>query len=138
MPCQIPLSDQQTIARRAELLPCAADTALLKAVYANGEPIAAVARLRAEKPGRTNRRVAALTRRLLSREFEFVLRHRESLPGHRRQIATICFVQGRSMRAAARELGISFYSVRRHCDAIRALMDGQRETRGGSGSAGAA
>jgi DNA-directed RNA polymerase specialized sigma24 family protein len=132
VPCQLPLSDQQTVARRAELLPCEADTALLKAVYANGEPVAAVARLRAEKPGRTARRLASLTRRLLSREFEFVLRHRESLPGHRRQIATICFVQGRSMRGAARELGISFYSVRRHCEAIRAMIDGQRESRGGA------
>ena len=136
MPYQITLSEQQRVLSRADLLTCGADAALLKAVYGQGEPLAEVARLRQEKAGKVSRRVTALTRRLLSREVEFALRVRDSLPGQRRQVATICFVQGRSMRAAAKELGISFYAVRRQCEALRAMMDAERGGCGGVGGVG--
>lgn len=124
MPTTLPFADHETVLSRADLLPAETDAALLKAVYAKGEPIAELARLRREKPGQTRRRLTALTRRLLSREFEFVVRHRASLIGHRRSVATLCFIHGCSMREAARELGLSFHAVRRHHVAIRALMEG--------------
>jgi hypothetical protein len=126
VPYQITLSEQQRVLSRADLLTCGADAALLKAVYGQGEPLAEVARLRQERAGKVTRRVAALSRRLLSAEVEFVLRVRESLAGQRRQIATMCFVHGRSMRSVAEEQGLSFYAVRRHCEALRAMMDAER------------
>jgi hypothetical protein len=124
VPTRRSLTEQEAILSRVDLLPTESDAALLRAVYGHGQSIAELARIRKERPGRTGRRVASLTRLLLSREFEFAMRHRSSLVGHRRSVATLCFIQGRSMREAARELGISFHAVRRHCEALRALMEG--------------
>ncbi|MGP1310653.1 MAG: hypothetical protein ACTS27_10690 [Phycisphaerales bacterium] len=112
----------ETIALRAEhLLPD--DRSLARAVFADGMDAKRVAALRGERPRTVRRRVRALAERVLSREFEYVMTHRESWPRTRRLVATSCVLQGRTFREAAAHLRVSLHTVRRQMDLVRALLD---------------
>jgi DNA-directed RNA polymerase specialized sigma24 family protein len=99
------------------------DRALIRAVYADGKTAVDVARLSGADPRAVRRRVRRLTRRVLSPEYLFVLRHKDRWPAPRRRVAVACFLHGRTMRDAARQLRMPLYTVRRHCDAVHAAFE---------------
>lgn len=68
------------------------------------------------------RRVRRLVRRVLSREFLFVIHHRAGWTRSMRDVATACWIEGHSMRSAARHLSLSLHEVRRCHAAVSALM----------------
>ncbi|MFM9997044.1 MAG: hypothetical protein ACKVU4_14745 [Phycisphaerales bacterium] len=115
------------IIRRAALLP-PADGALLRLVFEDGRPVSEVCALRGGSTARgLRRRVRILVRRVLSDRFRYVLVHRDQWPTTRRRVATRCVIEGRPIRDAAAELGLSVYAVRRHKMAIDALCEGSGE-----------
>lgn len=77
------------------------------------------------------RRIRVLVRRLLDPRFEFVvhaLANTEGIPRApwsplRARVAREFYLHGRTMRAIAAETRESFYSIRRHRDAVEALFD---------------
>lgn len=117
---------EAVIRRSAWLLPD--DRALLRTVYQDGVRIASLATLRgrSESPRSLRRRVRVLVQRVLSARFTFVLRERDRWPPTRRRVAAACVLQGRTMRSAAHHLQISLHEVRRHLDAINALLSASR------------
>lgn len=74
-------------------------------------------------PRGLRRDVRATVRRILSPFFSFVTTHRDGWTGNRRQVAQLCHIDGMSLRAAARVIGISFHQIRRHDDAIRLMFE---------------
>jgi len=126
-PLDLRRRDRQDLARRiahmAEWLP-QADRALLRAVYDSGQPVADLARIAGQHPRSLRRRVRRLTARVLSSRYLFVVSHMADWPATRRKVARACVIQGLSMRAAARQLGLSLHTVRMHHAAIRALAEG--------------
>jgi DNA-directed RNA polymerase specialized sigma24 family protein len=105
----------------AESLP-QADRVLLKAVFGDGRSTAEVARMRGVSPRTVAHQVRRLSRRVLSPEFAFVVAKRRAWSRSRARVATLCFIQGCSIRDAARKTRLSFHAVRRHHDAVLALM----------------
>jgi DNA-directed RNA polymerase specialized sigma24 family protein len=96
---------------RATCLPLT-DRALLRAVYRDRQSTVELARLLGSAPRQVRRRLRRLVARVLSPEFIFVLRHRESWPRLRAEVATACILEGKSLRQAARDLDRSLTSVR--------------------------
>lgn len=113
------------VIRRAEWLR-PDERALLHAIYGDGMTASRVAELSALDARVVRRRVRQLVYRCLSELFVFVLREREGWSTRRRQVATACVLHGRSMRDAARELGVSLHTVRREMEAVRALNGARR------------
>lgn len=101
-----------------------ADRALIRAVYDQGHHVTTLGRLLGVqhdlRPLR--RRIRALTLRVLSKEFAFVLAHRDSWPTPRRRVATAYFLHGCSMRQVAQGCGLSTYAVRLHRIAVEELV----------------
>lgn len=113
-------------AAAAELPP--ADLALLTAVYADGKSAVDIAALTG-RPGdpalirSLRRRIRRLAHRVMDPKFVYVLRHAQRWPATRRKVAHATIIQGRSLRQAARHLGLSLHVIRRHHDAILALFE---------------
>jgi DNA-directed RNA polymerase specialized sigma24 family protein len=104
------LSDE-LVERAASLPP--GDRQIVLAVYRDNLRACEVARLCGREVRYVNRRVRSLVQRMLSDRFAFVLRNRSKWSATKRNIATLHFLQGMTMRETASALGVSFYSVRR-------------------------
>ena len=107
---------------RAEVLP-PSDRTLIGLVYREGFTTNTIAAMGFGPVRTVRRRVHKLVRRMLSPEFAFVALHAGDWPPTRRAVARAYFLHGLPMGEVARELGITYYAVRRHHDAIRALCD---------------
>jgi len=110
------------VLERAAHLPDA-DRALVHAVYATGTSVQALAALTRQSPRVLRRRLRSLIDRLRSREFAFVVAIAPALPPIRRAIALACYVEGRTQRDVAHDLALTQYTVRRHREAILAMID---------------
>ncbi len=108
---------------RAKWLP-AEERELIRTVYEHGRPVSELAPLLCVSPRTLRRRCRRAVSRALSEEYLFVLRHRDRWPSLMAQVATMCMVEGKSLRTAAAALGVSFHTVRRY----RALVVGLMET----------
>ncbi len=116
-----------TLIHRADLLD-AADRALLIAVYADGRSVHSLARADDPDPATLHqrsatlrRRVRRLARRLLTPTYQLVRTQSDSWPPVMVRVGRACFVQGLSMRDAARKLRLSIHTVRSLAQSIRAL-----------------
>ena len=105
------------------------ERALLEAVFGQGRSCADLARLIGVPADTVRRRVRRATKRAGSDLFAFVAMHAESWGPTRRRVAIACVLHGRSMRCAAKELGLSLHTVRRERHAIDALFE-SRASRG--------
>jgi DNA-binding NarL/FixJ family response regulator len=119
----------ERLLQRAVCLP-AADLALLRAVYRDGHSTVELARVLGSEPRHLRRRLRQVAARVLSPEFIYVLRHRDSWPPERSRVATACILHGKTFRQAARELKRSVYTVRMQYREVMAAMEGEeRATR---------
>lgn len=99
------------------------DRAVVHAIYREGMTASDLARAMDTSPRIVRRRTRQLASRLLSERFAFVVANRDAWPPGRRRVATACILQGRTMRAAARHLKMSFHAVRKHMDVVHALFE---------------
>jgi|GEM_PF-4299127 len=116
------------IVKAAQALP-ARDRALLEAVFQDGRSAAELARVRGVSPRHLSRTIRVLVKRVLSPEYRFVVANRRHWPRSRAKVATVCFVQGRGIREAARLARLTFHSARRHHDAVLALLSAEPPSR---------
>lgn len=112
---------ESLVARAGWLEP--GDAALIRAVYEQGRSPDELCRLLAVDPRGLRRRIRRLADRAGSPIFLFVIRHQKRWPEQRRDVAAACILRGRSMREAARELGLPVYAVRRHLDVVRGMYE---------------
>lgn len=99
------------------------DSALLRAVYADGRSSEELSALIGVRGRAVRRRVQRLTARIASPLFVFVVSHLESWPTERRDVAAACILRGRSQRAAAGELGMRVFAVRRELDVVLGVFE---------------
>ncbi|MBL0928148.1 MAG: hypothetical protein IBJ11_10940 [Phycisphaerales bacterium] len=97
------------------------ERALVLSIYRERLTVKAAAGMLGQKPATVRARLRRLTRRLLSDEFAFVMRQRERWPARRRRIATAVVLHGRTYRAAARALGLTYDAVRREMLVVRTV-----------------
>jgi hypothetical protein len=113
------------VLRLCDALP-AGDRQLLEASFRDGKNAVELAALMGLGPRSVRRRIARLTRRVLSPEYRYVLSQRDAWPPPRRRVATEIFINGRSARAASRALRISLHTARRHHAAVVAMFEAVR------------
>lgn len=99
------------------------EQALICEVFEHGRPIAVVAESRGEDPRKLARRVRRITGRLLDPRFVFVAEHRARWRPTQREVASLCVIEGLSIRQAATKLNLSPHTVRKHKEAIDALCE---------------
>lgn len=68
------------------------------------------------------RRVRRLVHRIQSREYAYIVAHRAEWTRSLRSVATACWIEGLSTRAAAQRLRMSLYEVRRSRAAVLAII----------------
>lgn len=115
----------QVISQRCSaLLP--EDRAILKSLIETNQAVLHLAKLVGQPERSFRRRVTALIDRVLSHEFAFVARHRSRWAAPRRRFATAVFLEGRSIRDAAADLGLSYHAGRRQHHIILGLIETAR------------
>lgn len=97
------------------------DRDLIMTIFRDGKSAHSFAQKHGECPRQTRRRVKKLVHRLNDPRVAYVIAHHEKWSKSRRSIAHSLFIQGRSMRETTDELGMSFYSVRKHREAVEAM-----------------
>lgn len=112
---------------RAEHLP-PDERALVEAVFRDGRSVSEIARLAGVADEHATvrslrRRLHRAVERALSDRFIYVASHLKGWPATRRRVAQACFLNGRSMREAARELGLTLHVVRSQSARINAMYD---------------
>jgi len=115
------------LVRRAHWLE-PSDRELILAMFRDGKSAVAIAQLMNESPRNVRRRVRRLIERLNDPRVAYVVAHHESWSKSRKAIARSLFIQGRSMRETTEELGLSFYSVRKHREAVEAMCVASNST----------
>lgn len=111
-----------TVLSRAELLP-EPDAALLCAVYDRGLSVSNLALTTNADVRALRKRVRVLVARVMDPSFAYIAHHAPSWPEAPRQVATLCLLQGLTVREAAARLSVSCHTVRRNLDAVRALTE---------------
>lgn len=115
----------ERVVMRLEHLP-EVDRAILRSVFVDHRTVKDLAPMSGYSAKVLRRRVSRTVKRVLGPRFGFVLERRGSWTPTRRRVATLCFIDGRSVREVATELGLSLHAVRRHREAIEALFGEQR------------
>ncbi|WP_428387549.1 sigma factor-like helix-turn-helix DNA-binding protein [Mucisphaera sp.] len=113
-------SHAERVLRLAPLLP-SDERLLLEQVYRHGLSIADLARLTGLPPRTLQRRIRNIVKRLNSDLFRFVAAQEDILPRTVRPTARRVAIHGRSLRAAARESGLTLHRVREHMRIVQAL-----------------
>ncbi len=103
------------------------DRALLEAIYERGLSAAECARMAGRDVRWMQRRVKRLLTRLADPRYAFVYARHRHWPTFRRRVARAIFLEGRSRRRTARELGVSLHRVRREADRVAAMADAAAE-----------
>jgi len=119
------LTDQ--IVRRAHWLE-PRDCELVLLMFRDGRSARSIALLNDDCPRQIRRRIKRLVHRLQDPRVAYVVAHHESWSKSRKSIARALFIQGRSIRETTDELGLSFYSVRKHREAIDAMCVAAMDT----------
>ncbi|UYV12469.1 MAG: hypothetical protein NCW75_14365 [Phycisphaera sp.] len=94
---------------------------LLVAIYRHGMAVSEAATMLGTPERQLRRRVRALVRRVCDPSFDAAVGLSPDLPRQLRQVARLTSIEGLPMRQVALRLGISYHSVRKQCDAFRAL-----------------
>ena len=108
------------------------DRALLRAVYDQGRTLVELAPLMGVEPRSIGRRVRRLLFRLGQPAFALAALHAAGWIAEGGQwrdlgrVARACVLEGQTLRAAARSLGMSIHAVRRHRETVLAMAQGAR------------
>lgn len=121
----------ETIVQRARLLR-PDERALIEAVFAEGRTYRDLAHLARTRPDALRRRVRRALRRADSDLFRFVADRRRAWPPDTRRVARLWILEGRTLREVSAELGMTYHSVRKHADAVRAFHAAALAAHGGS------
>ena len=97
-----------------------ADRALVEQVYAQGLPVASVARAAGVSPKRLNRRLSRTLNRLRQPLFRFVATRGELLPREVAATARYVVLQGCPLRETAERTGQTLHRVRQHMETVKA------------------
>jgi DNA-directed RNA polymerase specialized sigma24 family protein len=100
----------------------AADRALVVNVFERGASATDLARAMGEDPRHVRRRLTRLVKRLASREFRFVVRHRSGWTPNQRRVADAVILRGMTQRDAARALHLTLHQVRTYLHAVHVLI----------------
>ncbi len=115
-------SQVDVIVRRAVWLD-KPDCELVLAMFRDGRSATALSDLVGTPPRSLRRHIKQLVQRLNDPCVAYVVAHQAQWSRSKRAIARSIYIQGRSMRETADELGISFYSVRKHRESIEAMCE---------------
>lgn len=97
------------------------DRELIYAMFRDGKTAQEIAHLQGQCARHTRRHIKQLVARLCDPRVAYVVAHHEKWSKSRSAIARSLFIQGRSMRETTDTLGVSFYCVRKHREAIDAM-----------------
>ncbi len=97
------------------------DQSLIIAMFRDGQSASQIAKLIGQDPRHVRRRIKRLVHRLNDPRVAYVVEHCEAWSRSKRAIAQSLFIQGHSIREVTENLGVSFYSVRKHREAINAM-----------------
>lgn len=114
-----------TIATRAEFL-LHDEREFVLAMFRDGKPATDIARLRNQPPRIVRKAIRRALARLNDPSFLFVVRAAPNWSPTRRRVAVAIFRAGHSIRQTAHELNLSVHEVRRHRDAVLALVAQER------------
>lgn len=92
------------------------------AMFRDGKPATDIARIRNEPPRAVRKTIRRAVARINDPAFMYVVRASPRWSPTKRRVAHAIFRAGRSIRQAADELNLSVHEVRRHRDAILALV----------------
>jgi DNA-directed RNA polymerase specialized sigma24 family protein len=118
----------ERIVQRAEWLE-PAERALVSAMFVDGYSAAQIARLGNADPRSVRSRIHKIVQRLGDPRAAYVMLNSEQWTTTRRRVAREIYINGKSLRETADTLGLSFYVVRRHREAVEAMFDADRNTR---------
>lgn len=121
-----------TLVARSAFLP-EDDAALVRAVYRDGLEVKVAAALIRRPVSSVSHRLRRLVARMSSPRFAWCLRQlerqasgraapHEAWNADRQRVATLCLLQGRTLRDTARRTALSVHHVRRHLAALEALF----------------
>ncbi|HVZ94833.1 MAG TPA: hypothetical protein VG797_10020 [Phycisphaerales bacterium] len=99
------------------------ERAMVDSVFGRGISAAKLAVIRGESARAMRRRIQRIVKRMASAEYRAVARWCGDWPAARQRVARACFLEGRTLREAAKVLGISVHTVRAHLSAVRAIVD---------------
>lgn len=97
------------------------DREVVLSMFRDGQSANIIAHRLNQDPRQVRRRIKKLVNRLNDPRIAYVVAHHEQWSKTRRSIAQSLFIQGRSIRETVDDLGVSFYSVRKHREAIDAM-----------------
>ncbi len=98
------------------------DRELILAMFRDGQTANTIALRTRQCPRHTRRKIKQLVRRLNDPRVAYVVTHHEHWSRSRKAVARSLFIQGQSIREVTQELGISFYTVRKHREDINAMF----------------
>ena len=106
------------------------DRELILAVFDRGQTACSIGTISSQPPRVVRRRIKALAERLCDPRVAYVVAHRNAWGSSRRRVTHELFIRGRSMRQVSQLLSISLHCVRKHRDAIEAMVNAADEQRG--------
>ena len=115
----------ERIALRASWL-APADRSLVLAVVRDGHSLAGLARATGRDQRALRRRFARSVSRLLDERTAVVARALPTMGRARAGVARVFYLEGRTLREAADELGLGLHTVRAHRQAIEGVIEAAR------------
>lgn len=98
-----------------------AERAIMEQVFSRGMSVADIALLTGTPASTLRNRLRRLIARVRSPLYVFLDAQADLLPHDVRRTAEVMVFQGKSMRRAARDLGVSLHHVRQHVRHLRAM-----------------
>ncbi|MEM6457883.1 MAG: hypothetical protein AAF710_00665 [Planctomycetota bacterium] len=99
------------------------DRLLVQRVLGDGMTVADFARLQRRSPRTLQSRLRGCIRRINSREYRYVVGHRDLLPRSLRAVARRLVLEGRGLRDTARLTGRSLHAVRQERARLAVLLE---------------
>lgn len=115
----------EAIVSRAVWLPDA-ERHLVQAIFGEGKSVLDLALLMSQPVRSLRTRVRRIVERLTSPAFAFVALNLERWPATMKRVGDACVFRGLTIKQAAADLNVSYYTVRRHLDVIRTLLETAR------------
>lgn len=124
---RLPPAMAERVVLRLDYLP-EDERAILRSMFVDNRAVKELVPISGASERVLRRRVKRAIARVLGARFSFVLERRSSWTTTRRRVATLHYIDGRSVRETAEQTGLSLHAVRRHRDAIEALFGAEQDS----------